>query len=60
VAVRGAAPYFNLRKLNFDIQADGRNVLVPGERFTYLTTKMPPEEVARVIEDLMMHQPGGR
>lgn len=60
VAVRGAGPYFNTRQLNFDIQPDGRNVLVPGERFTYLTTKMPPEEVAKVIEDLMMHQPGVR
>jgi inosine-uridine nucleoside N-ribohydrolase len=58
VAVRGIEPYFSFRKLNFEIQDDGRNVWIPGERFTYLTPKMPAEEVAKVIENLMMHQPG--
>ncbi len=58
VAVRGIAPYFGERKLNFEIDADGRNVLIPGERFTYLTPKMPAAEIAKVIEELMMHQPG--
>ena len=57
VAIKGMDPYFNSRKVNFEIRADGTNVLVSGERFTYLTEKMPPDEVARVIEDLMMHQP---
>ena len=57
VAVRGIAPWFGYRKLNFDIENDGKNVLIPGEKFTYLTFKQTPEEIAKVIEDLMMHQP---
>lgn len=58
VAVRGWEPYFNLRKVNFEIKEDGTNVLIPGENFMYLTEKMPPEETSKLIEDLMMHQPG--
>lgn len=58
VAVRGMEPYFNSRKLNFEIKADGKNVLIPGEKLTYLTFKQTPEEIGKVIEDLMMHQPG--
>ena len=57
VAVRGIAPWFGYRKLNFEIENDGKNVLIPGEKFTYLTFKQTPEEIAKVIEDLMMHQP---
>ncbi|MFN8345678.1 MAG: nucleoside hydrolase [Spirosomataceae bacterium] len=57
VAVRGIEPYFSSRKLNFEITDDGTNILIPGERFTYLTEKMPAAEVAQVIEDLMMHLP---
>ena len=57
VAVRGIAPWFGYRKLNFDIENDGKNVLIPGEKFTYLTFKQTPEEIGKVIEDLMMHQP---
>ncbi len=58
VAIKGYAPYFNIKKVNFEIREDGRNVLITGEKFDYLTTKMPPVEVADVIEELMMHQPG--
>lgn len=57
VAVRGIEPYFSSRKLNFEITDDGTNILIPGERYTYLTEKMPAPEVAQLIEDLMMHQP---
>ncbi|MES1220480.1 MAG: nucleoside hydrolase [Bacteroidota bacterium] len=57
VAVRGMEPYFSYRKLNFEIKDDGQNVLIPGEKFTYLTFKQTPEEIGKVIEDLMMHQP---
>jgi len=57
VAVKGIDPYFSSRKVNIAIQDDGTDVVSPGDRFTYLVEKMPPEEVARVIEKLMMHQP---
>ncbi len=57
VAVRGIAPWFHYRKLNFDVKDDGKNVLVPGKKFTYLTFKQTPEEISKIIGDLMMHQP---
>ena len=57
VAVRGIGPYFNYRKLNFEVKDDGKDVLIPGEKFTYLTFKQTPEEIGKLIEDLMMHQP---
>lgn len=57
VAVRGIAPWFGYRKLNFDVESDGKNVLIPGEKFTYLTFKQTPEAIGKLIEDLMMHQP---
>jgi inosine-uridine nucleoside N-ribohydrolase len=58
VAVRGIGPYFNCLKLNFDIKEDGKNVLIPGERFCYLVFKQTPSAIGKTIEDLMMHQPG--
>lgn len=57
VAVRGIEPYFGSKQLNFAVQDDGKNVLIPGERITYLTFKEKPEVIAKVIEELMMHQP---
>lgn len=60
VAVRGLKPWFGFRKVNFKIEDDGKNVLIPGEKFTYLTFDETPEEIAKVIEDLMMHQPTGQ
>jgi inosine-uridine nucleoside N-ribohydrolase len=57
VAVRGLAPYFDYRKLNFEIKEDGQNVLIPGEKFIYLQFRQSPEAIGRVIEDLMMQQP---
>jgi inosine-uridine nucleoside N-ribohydrolase len=57
VAVLGIEPYFGFRKLNFEIKDDGRDVVIPGEKFTYLVFKQSPVEIGKVIEDLMMHQP---
>ncbi|CAN5681327.1 hypothetical protein BH10BAC2_BH10BAC2_03350 [soil metagenome] len=57
VAVHGIEPYFGHKQINFKIEADGKNVLIPGDKITYLTFKQTPEEIAKVIEDLMMHQP---
>ncbi len=54
VAVRGAEPYFVIRKINFKIKDDGTSVVIAGDRFSYLLEKMPANEVAKVIEDLMM------
>lgn len=57
VAVRGIEPYFNSKKLNFKIEDDGKDIVIPGDKITYLTFKQTPEEIGKVIEDLMMHQP---
>ncbi len=57
VAVRGMEPYFGYQKINFEIMDDGKSALVPGDKFTYLTFKQTPEQIAMVIEELMMHQP---
>jgi len=57
VAVRGLEPWFTYRRLNFDVKDDGKNVIIPGEKFIYLQFKQTPEAIGKVIEDLMMHQP---
>ena len=57
VAVRGIEPYFTFRKVNFEIKNDGKDVLIPGEKFTYLQFRQTPQEIGKVIENLMMHQP---
>ncbi|MDQ6761508.1 MAG: nucleoside hydrolase [Bacteroidota bacterium] len=57
VAVRGLQPWFGSRKVNFKIEDDGKDVLIPGKKFTYLTFKETPEKIGKVIEDLMMKKP---
>jgi inosine-uridine nucleoside N-ribohydrolase len=58
VAVRGAAPWFDTRRLNFRIEEDGSNTLIPGERFTWLSLKAgKKQELQSLIESLMHHQP---
>lgn len=57
VAVRGIEPYFSYHTLNFEIKDDGKNVIIPGKKFKYLAFKQTPEEIGKLIEDLMMHQP---
>ena len=57
IAARGYTNFFNSRMLNFKIADDGKNVLIPGERFTYLSFKQTPAEIQKVIEDLMLYQP---
>jgi len=57
VAVRGIEPWFSFRKINLEIKDDGQDVVIPGEKFTYLTFKQTPQEIGEMIEDLMMHQP---
>ena len=60
VAARGVDPYFNSKKLNMKILDDGTNVLIPGEKFTYLSFKQSPTEIAEIIESMMAHQPQKR
>ncbi|RTL58548.1 MAG: nucleoside hydrolase [Sphingobacteriales bacterium] len=57
VAVRGIQPYFDSKKLNFKVEDDGKDVVIPGKKITYLTFKQTPEAIGKVMEDLMMHQP---
>lgn len=56
-AVRGTAPWFNTRKLNFQVEEDGSNTLIPGERFTLLELNDRKAELEALIEKLMHHQP---
>lgn len=60
IAVRGIDPSFSYRKINFEIKNDGQNILIPGEKFTYITFREPPESITKIIEDIMMHQPQTR
>ncbi|HEX4851914.1 MAG TPA: nucleoside hydrolase [Puia sp.] len=57
VAVRGIEPLFSYRKLNLGIKDDGKNVVIPGSKFTYLELKESPDKIAAMLEDMMMHQP---
>jgi inosine-uridine nucleoside N-ribohydrolase len=54
VAVRGASPYFDVKKINFEIEEDGTSKVIPGDRYSYLMEKMPASEVSKIIEELMM------
>ncbi len=60
VAVRGLEPWFGSRMINFKIEDDGKDVVIPGEKFTYLTFRQTPEQISEFIENLMMHQPGSK
>ena len=57
VAVCGISPYFGFKRLNLKIEDDGKNVLIPGSKFKYLTFRQTPGQIAETIENLMMHQP---
>lgn len=57
VAARGIEPYFTSRKVNFKINDDGSNNLIPGEKFSLLGFKQTPEEIQKLLEGLMGHQP---
>jgi inosine-uridine nucleoside N-ribohydrolase len=59
VAVRGADKYFNSVKGQIQLEQNGANSWQddPNGKHEYLTWKMPIEELTKVIEDLMMHEP---
>ena len=57
VAVRGPSGYFNVVKGRMVCHPDGSNGWDPnGDRDAYLTFRASPEELAAVINGLMMHQ----
>jgi inosine-uridine nucleoside N-ribohydrolase len=60
VAIKGIEPFFDYKRLNFDIKEDGTNVIIPGEKFKYLLFKQTPEQISRHIEELMMDAPGNK
>lgn len=57
VAVRGIKPWFEFRKINLAVLPDGKDSIIPGDKFMYLTFKQTPAQIGKVIEKLMMHQP---
>ena len=62
VGVRGCGDYFGTVKGRILVAPNGDNTWVddPDGTQEHLVWKMPKEEIARIIEDLMMHQPKKR
>ncbi len=58
VAVRGIKPWFGFHRVNLTILPDGKDSIIEGDKFKYLTFKETPAQIGKVIEGLMMHQPG--
>jgi pyrimidine-specific ribonucleoside hydrolase len=58
VAVKGYLPYYTLHKGRIKIVDNGSNTWDDhGKGHAYLVAKMPAENVAAIINELMMHQP---
>jgi inosine-uridine nucleoside N-ribohydrolase len=59
VAVRGTDKYFNTVKGWMHLEKNGNNFWQddPDGKHEHLTWKMPVEELTKIIEELMMHQP---
>ncbi len=60
VAIKGYAPYYEVERGTFRILNDkGENSWTPGEmgKDLRLVEKVPPEEMARLLENCMMYQP---
>ncbi|WP_423146196.1 nucleoside hydrolase [Rubrolithibacter danxiaensis] len=59
VAIKGANPYYKVRKGTIEIAADGSNSWKEnkdGNQY-YLLENLPEKDVERIINNLMMHQP---
>ena len=59
VAIKGIEPYYNSERGIIKVDQRGRNTWTPAENGKHirLIPKMPPTEVAHIIENYMMHQP---
>ncbi len=59
VAVRGVDKYFRVQKGHMLVAPDGSNTWQDDLNGTheYLTWKMPIDELTKIIEDMMMHEP---
>lgn len=58
VAVRGHKPYYKLKSGTIKVNEDGSNSWnSKGTKQHYLVEKSVPEEVQKLIDELMMHQP---
>jgi len=59
VAAKGTTPYYTTEKGKIKVDEKGHNTWTPDENGKHirLIQKMPPAEVAFIIENYMMHQP---
>ena len=59
VASKGIEPYYSTERGVIHVNEDGSNTWTPDEngKHVRLIQKMPPSEVAYIIENYMMHQP---
>jgi inosine-uridine nucleoside N-ribohydrolase len=59
VAAKGIEPYYTTERGIMHVDNEGRNTWTPNENGKHirLIQAMPPEEVAYIIENYMMHQP---
>jgi inosine-uridine nucleoside N-ribohydrolase len=58
VAIKGAAPYYDLKPGRIVTEKDGSNTWDNNKtRHHYLVEKMPVAQVTQLIDNLMMHQP---
>ena len=59
VGVMGPEPYYNVEKGTIEVAEDGTNRWRrEGSKHGHLVEKVPPSEVEKLINQLMMHQPG--
>ena len=59
VAAKGVEPYYSTERGKIFVDAEGKNTWTPDENGKHirLVQKIPPSEVAAIIENYMMHQP---
>lgn len=60
VSIKGYAPYYDSERGTIHVDEEGGNTWTPSEAGTHirLIEKVPPRQMAQIIETYMMHQPG--